>query len=316
MNGLKQHTAKIIVWAILLTIPYWFTYVGGYLGLANEIVIYALAAMALNFLLGFTGVLSFGHAAFFGLGAYGTALTIKFLVPSTLVGLAVGVLTATLAGMVIGALIIKRRGVYFAMATIAFGQLFFFIANRWNSVTGGDDGVGNWHRMPINLGFTSIPLFHNSLVYYYFTLLMFALAVGAMGLLLDGPFGRSLMAIRENERRARFLGINVELHVWISFVISTAICGLAGGMLALLDNFVNPRDLRFDLSGVLVIMAVMGGMRSFWGPLLGAAIFQWLREVLSSHTPNWQTYIGIVFVLVVLFFRRGILGFKLSAVKS
>lgn len=313
---LKGQAANGIVWLILLTIPFWFTYIGGYLGLANEIVIYALAAMALNFLLGFTGVLSFGHAAFFGLGAYGTALTIKFLVPSTLVGLAVGVLTATLAAMVIGALIIKRRGVYFAMATIAFGQLFFFIANRWNSVTGGDDGVGNWHRLPINLGFTSVPLFHNSLVYYYFTLVLFALAVGIMGLLLESPFGRSLMAIRENERRARFLGINVELHIWISFVISAMFCGLAGGMLALLDNFVNPRDLRFDLSGVFVLMAVMGGMRSFWGPLLGAAIFQWLREVLSSHTPNWQTYIGIVFVLVVLFFPRGILGFKYAAAKS
>lgn len=313
---LNDQTANGIVWLILLTIPFWFTYIGGYLGLANEIVIYALAAMALNFLLGFTGVLSFGHAAFFGLGAYGTALTIKFLVPSTLVGLAVGVLTATLAGMIIGALIIKRRGVYFAMATIAFGQLFFFIANRWNSVTGGDDGVGNWHRLPINLGVTSVPLFHSALTYYYFTLVLFALAVGTMGLLLESPFGRSLIAIRENERRARFLGINVELHVWISFVISAMFCGLAGGLLALLDNFVNPRDLRFDLSGVFVLMAVMGGMRSFWGPLLGAAIFQWLRDVLSSNTPNWQTYIGIIFVLVVLFFRRGILGFKFTAAKS
>ena len=139
--------------------PYWMGAIGGYTELATRIVVMGLAAMSLNFLLGFTGVLSFGHAAYFGLGAYGAAMTIKYLAPNTLLGMAVGVAAATLAAAVIGALIVRRRGVYFAMVTIAFGQVFYFIAFRWNTVTGGDDGLTGWHRMPIDLGFTDLDIF-------------------------------------------------------------------------------------------------------------------------------------------------------------
>ncbi len=130
-----------------------------------------------------------------------------------------------------------------------------------------------------------------------------------MGWLLRSPFGRSLIAIRENERRARFLGIPVEQHVWLSFVISCAFASLAGALFALLNNFTDPRALRWDLSGNFVIMAVLGGMRSFWGPLLGAAIFVVLQDFVSSRTENWMSIVGLVFVLVVLFFPRGVLGF-------
>ncbi len=297
-----------LIWLLLLTMPYWMNAVGGYTELASRVLVLGLAAMSLNFLLGFTGVLSFGHAAYFGLGAYGAAMTIKYIYPSTPLGILVGVATGTLAAMVIGALIVRLRGVYFAMVTIAFGQVFYFIAFRWNSVTGGDDGVSGWKRQALDLGFTQINLLGNDKAFYYFVLVCFTVAVTLMWLLLRSPFGRTLLAIRENERRARYLGIPVEQHIWLSFVISCCFVSLAGTMYALLNNFTDPRALRWDQSGTFVIMAVLGGMRSFWGPLIGAAIFVVLQDYVSSHTENWMSFIGLFFVLVVLFFPRGVLG--------
>jgi branched-chain amino acid transport system permease protein len=272
-EAMQRRALGLALSAALLTMPYWMAAIGGYTELATRIVVMGLAAMSLNFLLGFTGVLSFGHAAYFGLGAYGAAMTIRYLVPNTLLGMAVGIAAATLAAAIIGALIVRRRGVYFAMVTIAFGQVFYFIAYRWNDMTGGDDGLTGWHRMPIKLGFRDLDIFGDDKIFYYFALAVFAVCVAIMAALLNSPFGRTLLAIRENERRARFLGIAVERHIWLSFVISCLFVSVAGALYALLNNFTDPRALRFDLSGNFVIMAVLGGMRSFWGPLIGAAIF-------------------------------------------
>ena len=296
------------LWLVLLTMPYWMAAVGGYTELATRVLVLGLAAMSLNFLLGFTGVLSFGHAAYFGLGAYGAGMTLKYLVPSTPVSILVGIAVGTLAAMVIGALIVKLRGVYFAMVTIAFGQVFYFIAFRWSSVTGGDDGLTGWKRLPLDFGIGQIDILGNDKAYYYLVLLIFAAATGAMALLLRSPFGRTLLAIRENEQRARFLGIPIERHIWIAFVISCFFASLAGTLYALLSNFTDPRALHWTLSGNFVIMAVLGGMRSFWGPLVGAAIFVVLQDYVSSHTQNWMFVIGVFFVLIVLFFPRGVLG--------
>ncbi len=308
MNAPVKRATDIVIWAALLTMPYWMGAIGGYTELATRIVVMGLAAMSLNFLLGFTGVLSFGHAAYFGLGAYGTAIAIKYIAPSTMLGMATGIVVATVAAALIGALFVRRRGVYFAMVTIAFGQVFYFIAFRWNDFTGGDDGLTGWHRMPINLGLTQLDIYGDDRAFYYFALTIFAVCVGIMAVLLGSPFGRTLLAIRENERRARFLGISIERHIWLSFVISCLFVSVAGSLYALLNNFTDPRALRFDLSGNFVIMAVLGGMRSFWGPLLGAAIFVALQDYVSSHTEHWMLVIGVVFVLVVRFFPRGILG--------
>jgi len=307
MSGLANHKFSIVVWIALLTMPFWMGALGGYTELAIRVVVLGLAAMALNFLLGFTGVLSFGHAAYFGLGAYGVGMTIKYLHPSTPLGMLIGVVTGTIAAAVIGALIAKRRGVYFAMVTIAFGQVFYFIAFRWNNVTGGDDGLTGWRRQAIDLGLGKLDI-SRDVTYYYFVLAVFAVSVVAMALLIRSPFGRTLVAIRENERRARFLGIPVEQHIWLSFVISCFFASLAGTLYALLSNFTDPRALRWDQSGNFVIMAVLGGMRSFWGPLIGAAIFVVLQDYVSSQTENWMSFIGVFFMLVVLFFPRGILG--------
>jgi branched-chain amino acid transport system permease protein len=307
MSGMKLPTMAAI-WIVLLLAPFWLPLIGGYTALGSRVLVLGLAAMSLNFLLGFTGILSFGHAAYFGLGAYGAGLTLKLLAQSTPLALLLGMLLGGVAGAALGALIRRRRGVYFAMVTIAFGQVFYFIAFRWNSLTGGDDGLRGFSRQPLELGFARIDLLNNLDSFYYFVLFCFAVAVAIMGFILRSPLGRTLIAIRENERRARFLGIPVEQHIWLAFVISCLFCGLAGALYALLNNFADPRGLHYSQSGDFVIMAVMGGMRSFWGPLLGAAIFVILQDYLSSVTTNWQFLIGIMFIVVVLFFPRGILG--------
>ncbi len=308
MSPRVRLAGDLVLWLVLLTAPVWLNAVGGYTELGTRVLVLGLAAMALNFLLGFTGTLSFGHAAYFGLAAYGTAMTIKYLVPSTGLGIAIGVLVGTAAAALIGALIIRLRGVYFAMVTIAFGQVFYFIAFRWNAVTGGDDGLTGWKRQAIDLGFTRLDILGDDRLFYYVVLAVFALCVAAMAALLRSPFGRTLMSIRENERRAEYLGIPVDQHIWLSFVVSCFFVSVAGTLYALLNNFVDPRALFWGQSGNFVIMAVMGGMRSFWGPLIGAAIFVVLQDYVSSHTENWMSFVGLVFVLVVMFFPRGVLG--------
>jgi len=196
--------------------------------------------MGLNMLLGFTGVLSFGHAAYFGLGAYGAGLTLRYLAHSTPAAIVAGTLLGGLAGTLFGFLIVRRRGVYFAMCTIAFGQLWYYLAYSWNSVTGGFDGLRDFHREAIGLGPLTLDISQGGTAFYYFLLAIFAIAVGLMGFLLRSPFGRTLLAIRENERRARFLGIPVERHIWLSFSISCFFTALAGTLYALLNNFADP----------------------------------------------------------------------------
>src|SRR5689334_14873848 len=282
---------------------------GGYTALGTRVLVLGLAAMSVNFLLGFTGVLSFGHAAYFGLGAYGAGFALKFLAPSTPLSLVCGMLVGGIAGAILGALIARLRGVYFAMVTIAFGQVFYYIAFQWSSVTGGDDGLRGFSRQPLNLGFTTIDILGNTTAFYYFVLGCLAIAIGLMGFILRSPFGRSMIAIRENQRRARFLGIPVDLHIWIAFTLSCFFMAFAGALYALLNNFADPRGLHYSQSGDFVMMAVMGGMRSFWGPLLGAAVFVVFQDYVSSVTINWMSFVGLLFVLVVLFFPRGLLGF-------
>ena len=296
------------IWVALLLAPYWMVPLGGYTALGTRVVVLGLAAMSVNFLLGFTGMLSFGHAAYFGLGAYGAGFALKFLAPSTPLALLCGMLLGGIAGALLGALIASRRGVYFAMVTIAFGQVFYYIAFQWSSVTGGDDGLRGFSRQPLDLGFTTIDILSNADAFYYFVLFCVALAVGMMGFILRSPFGRTMIAIRENQRRARFLGIPVDRHIWIAFTLSCFFMGFAGALYALLNNFADPRGLHYSQSGDFVMMAVMGGMRSFWGPLLGAAVFVVLQDYLSSITLNWMSFVGMLFIAVVLFFPRGLLG--------
>ena len=295
-----------LMWAVLIALPWWLPMVGGYTALGSKVLIYAMATMGLNLLLGFTGGLSFGQAAYFGLGAYGAGMTLKYLAASTPLAVLIGTLAGGLAATILGPLVMRRRGIYFAMITIAIGQLFYFVMVRWNEVTGGEDGLAGFGRQPLHLGSLTIPLSDRN--FYFLVLICFTIAVAIMWTLLQSPLGHTWVAIRENRRRMIFLGVRVELYVWAAFAIAGFITAFAGALNALLFNFTSPQDLHWILSGNFVIIIVLGGMRSFFGPLLGVLIFVVAQDYLSSLTDNWQTFIGLIFVLIVLLFPRGILG--------
>jgi branched-chain amino acid transport system permease protein len=234
-------------------------------------------------------------------------MTLKYLVPSTPLAILVGTVAGGLAATLLGPLVMRRRGIYFAMITIAIGQLFYFIAVRWNEVTGGEDGLAGFRRQPIGFGDWAYDVQDES-KYYYLVLLCFAIGVVIMRVLLASPLGHTWVAIRENRRRAQFLGVRTDLYVWAAFAISGTLTALAGTLNAMLFNFTSPQDLHWILSGNFVIMIVLGGMRKFWGPLVGVTIFVVAQDYLSSLTDNWMTAIGLLFVLIVLLFPKGILG--------
>lgn len=295
------------MWLALAALPWWMPLIGGYTTLGSKVLIYAIATMGLNLLLGFTGGLSFGQAAYFGLGAYGAGMTLKYLAPSTPLAILIGTLVGGLAATALGPLVMRRRGIYFAMITIALGQLFYFVAVRWNQVTGGEDGLAGFSRQNIHFGSVVITLDPTN--FYFLVLICFTVAVAIMWAILQSPLGHTWVAIRENRRRMEFLGIRVERYVWASFAIAGFISAFAGTLNALLFNFTSPQDLHWILSGNFVIMIVLGGMRSFFGPLLGAVIFVVAQDYLSSLTGNWMTFIGMIFVFIVLVFPTGVLGF-------
>jgi branched-chain amino acid transport system permease protein len=304
---IRRYGFAALLGVLLITLPRWLPYVGGYSALGTKVLIYALATMSLNMLLGFTGGLSFGHAAYFGLGAYGAGMTLKYIAPSTPLAIIVGTLVGGLAATLLGPLVMRRRGIYFAMITIAIGQLFYFLVVRWNSVTGGEDGLSGFQRQPLHFGDWIYDV-RDETRYYYLVLACFAVGVYVMHRVLASPLGHTWVAIRENQRRARFLGVRTDLYVWAAFAISGTLTALAGTLNAMLFNFASPQDLHWILSGNFVIMIVLGGMRNFWGPLVGVIIFVVAQDYLSSLTDNWMTLIGLLFVLIVLLFPKGILG--------
>ena len=303
---MKRVLAIAAMWIALIALPLWLPMIGGYTALGSKILIYAIATMGLNLVLGFTGGLSFGQAAYFGLGAYGAGMTLKYLALSTPLAILVGTLVGGLAATILGPLVMRRRGIYFAMITIAIGQLFYFIMVRWNEVTGGEDGLAGFSRQDIHLGPAVIHL--DATNFYYLVLFCFSIAVAVMWTILQSPLGHTWVAIRENRRRMEFIGIRVERYVWAAFAIAGTITAFAGTLNAMLFNFASPQDLHWILSGNFVIMIILGGMRSFFGPLIGVVIFVVAQDYLSSVTGNWMTFIGMIFVFIVLVFPKGILG--------
>ena len=309
-----REISAAIIWLALLFVPIWLPAIGGFTDLASRVLIYAMAATGLNLLLGYTGGLSFGHAAYFGLGAYGTGLFIIHVIPSMPLALIAGTLLGGIGGILVGPMVMKRKGIYFSMITIAFGQMFYFLAVRWNTVTGGEDGLTGFSRVPLHLGGETINL--GPARFYYVVLALFAVVMLVVWQILRSPMGHAFVATRENTTRLRFLGVAVDKQVWVAFAISAFITALAGSLNAMLTAFASPDDLQWQLSGSFVVICVLGGMRSFWGPFLGAVIYIVAQDYLSSVTQNWMTYIGLIFVLSVLFFPQGLLGFIKGRARS
>lgn len=305
---MKRAVPIAALWLALILVPWWLPMLGGYTALGSKVLIYAIATMGLNVVLGFTGGLSFGQAAYFGLGAYGAGMTLKYLAPSTPLAILVGTLAGGLAATLLGPLVMRRRGIYFAMITIAIGQLFYFVAVRWNEVTGGEDGLAGFARQDIHLGPLTLPIASSGTAFYYLVLVCFTVAVAVIWTVLQSPLGHTFVAIRENRRRVEFLGVRASRYVWAAFAVAGFITAFAGALNALLFNFTSPQDLHWILSGNFVIMIILGGMRSFFGPLLGVIIFVVAQDYLSSITGNWMTFIGLIFVFIVLVFPAGVLG--------
>ncbi|WP_062306953.1 branched-chain amino acid ABC transporter permease [Polynucleobacter sinensis] len=274
-----------------------------YLVFAMKVLCFALFACAFNLLLGFTGLLSFGHAAFFGTAAYITAYFCKEAGLSPELGIALGVLGSGALGFLIGSLAIRRQGIYFAMVTLALSQMVYFLAVQL-PFTGGEDGI---QGVPRGMLFGLIDL-KNDVSMYYFVLTIFLLGFALIVRTVHSPFGQVLKAIRENEPRAISLGYDVDRFKLISFVISAALSGLAGSMKSLVFQLATLTDVHWHMSGEVVLMTLLGGMGTILGPVVGAGIVVGLQNYLAN-IGSWSTIAtGFIFVICVLAFRRGVVG--------
>ena len=289
--------------AAVVVLPFAVPVLGSTVGLATEILVTTLFALAFHFLLGYTGQLSFGHAAYYGLGAYTAALVQLKLWQSTLAGVLLAPVTAGIAAAAVGALIIRKRGIYFSLLTLAFAQLFYFIVFEWRDVTGGEFGLGGIARAPV----WGVPI-EADLAYYAFAATIIFPATVLLWRIVDSPFGRVLQAIRDNEGRAACLGYDTRLYKFLGFVISGALAGLAGGLSAFIFRYISVDLLHWSTSGHVVMMTLIGGVQTFFGPAIGAFTFVLAKDLLSSFTEQWMIPFGIIFVLCVLFAPQGIAG--------
>ena len=293
---------------VLGTSPLWNAKLGLYPYVMVEIAIWMTFALGYNLLLGGAGLPSFGHGAFFGVGAYATGLAVTRLGAGLWTALACGALAGAIAGAIVGAFVSHRRGIYYALLTIAFGQVFWFVSIKWHSVTGGEDGLLNIRRPPVDLGFARLSLDANESLLY---LALGVLAVVALFLwrLAYSPYGRVLGAVKQNEVRAAFVGHRVWQYKWSAFVISCTIAALAGSLFALAQQSAYPNVMSLHQSGFVVMMVLIGGgLVSFWGPLIGVAFFLLARDLLGAYTETWLLWYGLLFMAVVLFKPEGIAG--------
>jgi len=295
----------ILAFVVVFTV---FPFVIPYEGLAAQVLTYGLFALGFNIIYGYTGLLSFGHAAFWGLGAYGTGITLaKLGVTSLWIGIAAGVVAALLAGVVVGYLCLRRRGIYFAMLTLAFGQMIFFTAFHLSEWTGGDDGLRGIPRLPLELPGFDVEL-DTPLRLYYFIMVVVTLMLLGLKRVLESPFGAVVQAIRENQSRAAACGYDVRLVKLLAFTFSALFAGMAGALEAMRLNFVPIDALYWTTSAQVVIMTLIGGAGTFFGPFIGAAVFLLLQDWLSLVMESWSLVIGIIFIVFVLFMPRGIWG--------
>jgi branched-chain amino acid transport system permease protein len=265
-------------------------------------------ALGYNLLLGYGGLPSFGHGAFFGVGAYAFGLA-QIKGGAGLWGaLFLAIAAAAVAGAVVAAFISHRRGIYYALLTIAFGQVFWFVSIKWHSVTGGEDGLLNIKRPVLDLGFASFPLTSNDAL-IWFVLAAFVGVSVFLWRLVHSPYGRVLRAIKQNETRAAFVGHNVWLYKWSAFTISCAVAGLAGALFAMAQQSAYPNVMSLHQSGFVVMMVLVGGgLVSFWGPVIGAAFFILARDLLGAYTEAWLLWYGLLFMALVLFRPEGLAG--------
>lgn len=295
---------RVTLTIVFLVIFPWIT---PYEALAVNILILGLYALGFNLVFGYTGLLSFGHAAFLGSGAYGCGIAIVSYKIGWFGAILIGTSLATLLAVVMGFLAIRTRGIYFAMVTLALSMCVYYAFYQMQSLTGGENGLRGVNLQTISVFGVSLP-FINPIVKYYVILAFVAAAIWLFSRILASPFGSVLEAIRENEERARACGYDVTKTKFVAFVLSGAFCGLAGALNAIHLSIVPIETLHYTTSGQVVMMSLLGGMGTFFGPFVGAAAFLLIEDTLAMLTSHWQLFVGIIFIVFVLFFPRGIWG--------
>jgi branched-chain amino acid transport system permease protein len=298
---LRSRAAGLVVLAALLILPFLLTDYPR--ALVSEIFIFAIFAMSLDLLIGFTGLLSVGHAAFFGLGAYAVAILGAQFGIGAWTGVAMGVVIAGCAAALIGFFCVRTGGIPFLMLTLALSQLVYVVALKWRDVTGGSDGIAIADKP----GFFGFDL-SNSLVMYFMTLGFFVLAYLGLRRLLNAPLGHAFVGIRENEQRMMAIGYPTRTYKLLAFTIAGAVAGLAGGLYAIYNGFISSDAVYWTASGDILIMTMLGGAGTLIGPSVGAAIFLLMKNVMSSYSEHWLSIVGITFICCVMFFPGGILG--------
>ncbi|HSR13165.1 MAG TPA: branched-chain amino acid ABC transporter permease [Thermodesulfobacteriota bacterium] len=272
-----------------------------------EILILGLFAMSFNLLYGYMGEISFGHAAFYGLGAYTTALLMRYFQSGGgqvgyfqfIFSVLMSVPVTALGSLIVGYFCVRLTGIYFAMLSLAFGELLFYIVFSWYSFTKGDDGIQ---------GLMPPPLFQDITWYYYFSLVVVALAMAVLWRITNSPFGYTLRMLRENKNRAAFLGINVRTCMLVNFILAGAFAGLAGALWGPFQRSVSPALLGSMHSGTAVFMTLIGGAKYFSGPILGSMIYTALNGYITLYTVYWPLTIGLIILFVVLFLPGGVLS--------
>ncbi|HEX9204704.1 MAG TPA: ABC transporter permease, partial [Candidatus Deferrimicrobiaceae bacterium] len=294
---------RVIPVLLLLAVPL----VAGrfYQYLLTQIFIASLVAVAFNLLLGTTGLLSFGQAAFYGVGAYTVGLLATKAGFSTLPALLLAPAFAAAAAALIGFFCVRLSGVHFAMLTLAFGQLVFTIAFKWYGFTGGDNGIQGIPVRPLPGGIE----IGSTQAMYYFALAVVGVSLEVLRRIRSSPFGATLKSIRENGQRAAYLGVNVKLYQWTAFVIAGAFTGLAGGLYALMEKAITPDIIHWTKSGEPVFMTIIGGIYTFAGPVVGAFVFTVLNSYLVAWTEKWALVLGIILLVMVLLLPGGVVGF-------
>jgi branched-chain amino acid transport system permease protein len=271
--------------------------------IAIEVLAFALYAVSFNVLLGYGGMLSFGHAAFFGVGGYAAAILVKKagLAPGLAFALlpVVAMAAAAIMAAIIGFFSVRRAGIYFAMLTFAFQMLLYTVALKATGITGGDDGM---------TGLKPPGILAKPLAYYYFALALIVPALYVLHRLVSSPFGYALRALRANSRRLQYSGVDVRSHQWVTFIVTGAFAGLAGGVFALSSGNVFPGWLNWTASATPIVMAVLGGVHTFLGPALGAAVYVVLEVLISGKTEYWPLAMGIIILVLVLLMPEGLTG--------
>ena len=276
-----------------------------HLNMLTEIIVFALYAVSYNLLLGYAGLLSFGHAMFFGMGAFTVAVSLIHIPGLSLWG-AIGLAIAmtTVVGFVTGGLLLRHKGAYFALLTLAFNALFYAVATKWHTVTGGDDGL-SVTRPDLSLGFTTIDM-AGLTSFYYFTLVIIGAAIVFCWYFTQTVMGQTVLMMRENEERMKFLGYNTNISRLILFTFTGAVAGLAGAFYTLHFQFCSQSAISVDMTTTVLLMTFVGGTGTFWGPMMGALVYVVLQNYLSDITDRWPLFMGLIFVFMVLFIPGGL----------